>query len=351
MNNDFPRIAIICNSFGPSTKFRKSICEDLLTKGKLAGIYSTNNDRWLIPEYAKRWETKYQHLSFLNLLKLVLRAEQIDVVHGFTHVGNLYAFLLALLTRKKLILTITGMGRIFNNDQSDYKKLIVMTIYRILSLKTKWIIVQNSRDYELFSKYGLHCKLLKTNGSGIPLDHFDGVKKQNNKGKLRIGFFSRALSSKGVDDFYKLATLFGNKYDFLHVGHAGSGKYSEKQIIQTAQECNVSYSGFKTDVREMQLSCDVIFSPSRYREGLSRITVEAMLAGKVLVCRRTSGIEDHITNGINGYIYESEEEMLSIFNDLANIDSSELGNNARRYATETFDVRHVDDIYKKAYLT
>ena len=57
-------------------------------------------------------------------------------------------------------------------------------------------------------------------------------------------------------------------------------------------------------------AADAVLIPSR-DEPLSLVAVEAMSAGKIVICSTACGISDHLTDGVTGYI--ADEATASVF--------------------------------------
>jgi len=359
------RVAIIANSFSATFVFRKSLLEYLKSSGILGPVISSCNDISNVNQDGLNAKLvffdceKFGSLfrSFLGICRL-LRESNVGVIHGFTHIGNLIAWLSSLVNRSGLVLTVTGMGRVFS-CRSFYCRVFqffILAFYWIAKFKASAVIVQNRDDLLLFSQLlgkASKTKLFLTNGSGIDVSHFHGVRPyhfcKNFPGTIVIGFFSRALPEKGVDDFYKLADACSSmaSLKFVHVGHPGVGMYSAENIIATASQMNVEFKDFVVDIRPYLLAVDIVVIPSIYREGLSRLLIEAMLAGKVVIARTTTGVRDHIKTGNNGILYDSD--LKCALETALGQDSNWLRKKARLYAEQNFDVRIVNSVYIKAY--
>jgi len=268
------------------------------------------------------------------------------------------AALLWLFNRGTLVLTITGMGRSFSSTGLKYRffSILILGFYMLAQFAARRMIVQNEDDRKLLARIVLarnKDRIQKTNGSGIDLRHFDDLKTEAGEedAPLRVGFLSRALSEKGVESYYDLAARRGGDPHlvFLHFGHAGRGPFSEDQIRTTAKQSNVIYCGFAPDPRQPLLELDIVVIPSGYREGLSRLCVEAMLAGKLVVARQTAGVRDHLVSGVNAFIYDAPGDLFAAFDAALNSDRAAIRANAQSYAVENFDVEAVDRVYFEAY--
>lgn len=357
------KIAIFSNSFSSTFVFRKSLVEKLSHSGSLSCIVSSGNDlQYAICPVNEHYLVKMR-LTALKFFPSVynvarrIRRDDVTCIHGFTHLGNLLAFLVWLFSSCGLVLTVTGMGRAFSTDRWDnfLVRAPILLFYYVAQIGVDSVIVQNADDEELFRKIfikKMHRKILRTNGSGIALDYFAGVLTDKGRGeRTEVGFFSRALPEKGVESFYRLAADFHGSRDvvFHHWGVAGSGKFSEGSIGEYAARHNVIYHGHTVDAKSSLAVMDIVVIPSFYREGMSRLCIEAMLAGKVVVARSTSGVRDHIINGANGFIYTGDENLGVAFRSVLQSDFLTVGCSAASYAKQAFSAEMVDAVYFQAY--
>ncbi|HRD41260.1 MAG TPA: glycosyltransferase family 1 protein [Prochlorococcaceae cyanobacterium AMR_MDS_5431] len=107
----------------------------------------------------------------------------------------------------------------------------------------------------------------------------------------------------------------------------GDGPYRQQleRIFQGTATNFVGYLGGE-ELASAYASADAFLFPSS-TETLGLVLLEAMAAGCPVVGANRGGIPDIVTNGINGYLYEPEEE-----NSLTTATQKLLGNNEKRLA-------------------
>ena len=66
-------------------------------------------------------------------------------------------------------------------------------------------------------------------------------------------------------------------------------------------EKNVVFTGFWSDVPEITAILDISVLPSFY-EGMGRVVLEAMAAGKPVVASRVGGVPEFVEDGVTGYL-------------------------------------------------
>ena len=345
-------IIIISNTFSSSFVFRYDYIEFLRKNDVLGCVVSTADDRNYVNEIDL--ET-YNGICFKlkNLGQIFRTLKKAKVIHSFTHIGNVLGFLLSLIMGKPQIATITGRGRIYQNKglKNRVFRVILNKMYLYIANSKGILIVQNKTDLSFFKQViGNDKKLLITAGSGISYAEYEKLFSpiQINKKKLILGFMSRALVEKGVHEFYDAALVHSTKnIRFRHVGHAGIGKFGPAEIYETAASFNVEYLPFTNKAFDQIKSMDIIVIPSTYLEGVPRLMIEALCAGKIVIARKTSGIMDYEGVFPNLIIYESDlisaiEICLHNINRIAKcVDTNK--------AFSVFDARKVLKVYKVAY--
>lgn len=361
MTESAPKVAIICNTFSASFVFRKTLIKKLSQAGRLASVVSLVDDSSKLPDGVDQVPriVVSARLSDLRRTAQELRQAETEVCHGFTHAGNMVALALALMLRRPVVMNVTGMGRAFSSKgaRNLLMRFVILGFYTLAQFRVRAVIVQNMDDHALISRVFLpwtRSRILKTNGSGIALNFFAGVEPAQigrSETRLKVGFFSRALPEKGVLNYYALALAYQGlpEVEFFHIGHASTGDFAPERITEHAAASNVTYISFQPDPRPYQLAMDLIVLPSNYREGFSRLCIEAMLAGKVVVAQDTTGVREHVMSGQNGFLYDRPEALPGAFAAALTSNLGAIGAAAQDHALTHFDVATVDETYLNSY--
>lgn len=164
---------------------------------------------------------------------------------------------------------------------------------------------------------------------------------EKNKGQEVAIRAVRELSNRGVNNF-KLLLAGGDP--------TGYSQYLLDLIKNFKISERVEYIGFVSDMKKLRKRVDVelMCAPS---EAFGLVTVEAMLAGNLVIGSDSGATSELIKDGVNGYLYQLNDEV-----DLADkmekiIKNSNLlksmGNKAKEYALNNFtSKRHSDEIIK-----
>lgn len=98
---------------------------------------------------------------------------------------------------------------------------------------------------------------------------------------------------------------------FLFVGEGDARGEIERQIASAGLGGAVTLAGFREDIPEILVACDVLVLPSRV-EGFGYVLAEAMAAGLPVVATNTSSIPEVIEEGVTGYLHpDGDVEVLS----------------------------------------
>jgi len=150
--------------------------------------------------------------------------------------------------------------------------------------------------------------------NGIDVAEFDarppvGIRQEIGvgSGPLLIGCVGRLEEMKGQEYLVRAVKLLGDRggdFRVLLIG-AAEGNYREK-LMALMHELKVEeyfvYLGFRQDTHGIIKELDLLVSASSFGEGLSRVILEAMAAGKPVVATEVGGAAEAIAEGITGYV-------------------------------------------------
>ena len=186
---------------------------------------------------------------------------------------------------------------------------------------------------------------------------YNGVKDKNynieynldeNNNKIKLLFVGRLDKTKGIDILLNIY----NKYKFknLHLYIIGE---SVLDNIEIKSNDNTTYLGWidNKDIDKYYKMCDVVIMPSRW-DGFGLVAVEAMRNSKPVIVSNRGALPELIKNGINGYIFDLDNEN-SLRNILLNLDRSflkKMGMEGRNIYLENYIdrifVKNIYNLYK-----
>jgi len=167
-----------------------------------------------------------------------------------------------------------------------------------------------------------------------------------------IGIFGRLVAWKGHKTYILALAKLKNKgvgFSAIIVGGAGFGggdAYVEelKELVRFygLEDC-VDFLGFRDDVNELMLSCDIICHCSEF-EPFGLVIIEAMMAGRVVIASDVSGPSEIVENNVNGILIKPNDSKVlaeTISHLLGNKNRIEdLAREARKCAKSRFDLEN-----------
>jgi glycosyltransferase involved in cell wall biosynthesis len=301
----------------------------------------------------------------------VFKSVRPDVLLHYTIKPNIYGSMAAGLLGIPVISNISGLGTVFLND--GFSSKIARLLYKIALRTPKKVFFQNAQDRELF----IHSRLVnaqKTDllpGSGIDTARFAPRRQRTPDGTVRFLFIARLVKDKGIGEYVEAARQ-------IHQSHAPEEVLSEEmtndqlpkfQILGayypgnptaiTAAEMKtweaegiVEYLGTSDDVASVIADADCVVLPS-YREGLSRVLLEAAAMGKPIVTTNVPGCREVVDDGVNGYLCGVKDagslaEAIAKMVALSEEARRGMGRKGREKVEREFDEKIVIDRYREA---
>lgn len=221
--------------------------------------------------------------------------------------------------------TVTRRGLYFWHNPSD--SLIKRTLKRVVAwlaivysmgqIKTRWPWPEQMRVYfngqsgkELALSQGTPVGSAAVIPSGLDLDIFTYQPRQALHTPLRFLLPSRIVREKGILDAVELArqlTARGLPVQLDILGEVQSSEYHQSVLAAVREagleECIrllpiVSQDALAALYRE----ADVCFFPTGFRSGRSRVPLEAMASGCLVITYGNEGSREIITDGKTGFV-------------------------------------------------
>lgn len=124
-------------------------------------------------------------------------------------------------------------------------------------------------------------------------------------------------------------------------------------IARNGIQDNVRFLGFKNDAYSYMCIADVVLMCSR-SEGFGRVTVEGMLAGKVIIGARSGATTELVQDGVTGLLYtlgaykELAQKIEYVFNNPAQAEL--MGKSAKEWASAKFSQkRYGEDLMQALF--
>lgn len=260
----------------------------------------------------KRNPMHISNIKALNELIKLQKKNKYNIVHVHTPTAGVYGRLLkAIFPKLKTIYTVHGFH--FYNGAPMINWIIYYPIERIMANFTDIMITMNSEDNERSKKFNVK-KTYRINGVGVDLSKYSlgNYNKDEIRNKLNISTYDfvilmiaevnknknhkqmidaiNILKSRGIDNIKVICAGDGIMLDDIKL------YIKEKNL-----EDNIQMLGFRTDINELIVGCDIGILMS-YREGLPKNIMELMACGKPVIGTNIRGIRDLIEHNVNGYL-------------------------------------------------
>lgn len=270
------------------------------------------------------------------------------------------AFLLPLAllrTKIPIVRTVTGLGTLFMHNTLKYRLLrfVYKFLHRMVGKRVSHTTFQNDEDWGYFLKNNLvttgNSSLIL--GSGIEIDENRSAAPRANKKPVFI-CVARLVYEKGIINYLEAAKMCRDKgfnYSFLLIGPLEEESKRLNATIMDQYAKFVDWLGPRKDVPELMRKSDFFVLPT-FREGLSRVILEACSFGLPVITTDVPGTRDIVRDGIEGLLVPvNQSEKLSE----AMILLGENRNMANRMAlkaferAEAFSLRTVSQDYLNLY--
>jgi len=267
-----------------------------------------------LPSLIRRIDPFQDFRAFIWLCKL-MRKEQPDVVHTHSSKAGLLGRWAAWITGVPFIVH-TPHGHVFFGHFTPLVSKIFLFIERFTSLITDRMITLTEGEKQDYIRLSV-AKPDKafTIHSGVDVDRYMNVQVDIKKKKrslglnpdgLVVGTVGWLLPIKGP---MHLLDAMGNIWqrkstvELVYVGKGDLEETLKQRAVEMGVSKKVKFLGWRDDVPEIMPVFDLFVLPS-LNEGMGRVLVEAMAAGKPVVASNVGGIPDLVHHGQNGFLVE-----------------------------------------------
>ncbi|WP_230772521.1 glycosyltransferase family 4 protein [Sphingomonas sp. Leaf4] len=238
----------------------------------------------------------------------LFRRERPDVYLGWTIKPNVYGSIAAALCGVPAINNISGLGTAFLG--AGWLMHVAGWLYRLGLRRSATVFFQNPTDRDLFVARRLvrveQTALLP--GSGIDGTVFDPARyPQTTSAAFRFLLVARLIRDKGVFEFVEAARAIRTTHPAVRFQILGFLDVANRTAIDRATldgwvaEGLIDYLGAANDVRPFLAQADCVVLPS-YREGTSRVLLEAAAMARPAITTDVPGCRDVVRDGETGLL-------------------------------------------------
>ena len=294
-------------------------------------------------------------LQLIARLYALYRRLQPDIVHHITLRSILYGGVVSLLVRDPAIVNgVTGLGYLFTDDAPTVRAartLVLGGLWAIRRGRRQTYLFQNPDDERLFRRRGIasgsNSRLIK--GSGVDTEQFD-QRPESSEGPVVL-FPARMLWSKGVQEFVDAARIVkesGHEGRFVLVGDVDADNPAgvpSDQIKRWEEQGIIEWWGYQESMPDVFAQSHIVCLPSKYREGVPKVLIEAASCGRPIVTTDMPGCRDIVQDGENGLLVPPNDAgavARAIIQLVEDADlRAEMGTRGRALVQAEFSIDHV----------
>ena len=277
-------------------------------------------------------------------LSRVIREQKPDLIHAHDMRAGFFS---ALCCGK-----IPLVSHIHNNAY-DARGLSPKTVgYLLAGFRAKHIFWVSQSSFDGYAFHKLFARKSSVLYNVIDTDEIDTkLSQDSNTYDYDLIYVGRLTYQKNPQRLLRLCARLKESKPDLKVAIVGTGEL-EEELKALSQELNledtVHFLGFQPNPIKMVAGSKAMILTSRW-EGTPMCALEAMALGTPVVSTPSDGMKDLLTDGVSGYLTESDEQMavdlLKIFTQPEH--RQLLAENARK----KFDSLNDGEAYKRAIRT
>jgi len=265
-----------------------------------------------IPSLLRRISPMNDLHAFWDLFRII-KAHKPDLVHTHTSKAGILGRMAAALAGVPLIVH-TPHGHVFFGHFSPALSRVFLWVERLFGALTDRIIVltdAEGNDYTDRKVYDA-AKLARVH-SGVDIEKFESstvgvIEKKRALGlapnRVVVGFVGWLLPIKGPLYLLKAMQEVWQDYEDIDLVFIGKGELDvdlRAAALKAGANGRVHFLGWRNDIEEIMPLFDIFVLPS-LNEGMGRVLVEAMAAGRPIVASDTGGIPDLVQHNYNGLL-------------------------------------------------
>ena len=290
--------------------------------------------------------------SFIKLYRKI----KPDFIFHYTIKPNIYGSIASWVNRTPSIIVTTGLGHLF-----QFRNLLVrwttLFFYRFATFLAKevWFLNDNDRDIFLYKRIVGKGKTKILKSEGIDTEWFKPQKEKKFYIE-RFLFAGRLIWDKGVKEYVEAARIIKEKYPkvkfeilgFIDQSNPRSVPYS--YIDKWQKKKVIKYLGETTDIRPYIEKATCLVFPSYYREGVSRVLMEAASMETPIITTDNVGCREIVDHDRTGIIVEPGNipSLVSALENIINLDADDkviMGKLARKKMIKQFTIEKITAEY------
>lgn len=288
-------------------------------------------------------------LSFWNATRAISMAIKPDVLIAFGLKNSITSLFINVC---KKVSFLTGFGNLYVSG--GWKKLLFLVCIQIIQFKFCQVWVLNRADYEVLTGfYKKNEKVHLIPGEGFDFADYP-MRVTNSRCEFDFIYIGRLVEDKGARRFLRVGMeIVKFKPDArIRIFGPEDPAFESKLSIEEKNFFDKIYGGELGHSASVLQRSKFLILPS-LREGLSRVSMEAMATGCIVVGSAVPGIEDLIQPGYSGFLFrlsDDDNQVVDFLLQIHEISDADLNNvrqNAHRFLVTNFNTKEVLSHYLK----
>ncbi len=267
-------------------------------------------------------EGRRTFLEIVGSAARMARMREPHILHSHRYKENIISYLVSITLRENAALVSTqhGMPELYDGEPGLLQRLKSSANYRLLASRfDKTVAVSSDIKESLIRDYGFQEKHLETIRNGIVVPEVRD--RSGEKDSFVIGSAGRFFPVKDYPLMVEVAKEVSAKIDKIRFELAGEGPMLgdiQGLINKHGLEGRFVLRGFIHDVSTFYEGLDVYLNTSLH-EGIPMSILEAMAHGVPPVVPKVGGLEEIVTDGVDGYLVDARnpgdfaERCLSLY--------------------------------------
>lgn len=307
----------ICLGFGPTSESRMTASERIAVQKNLRTATESGVELMMMGHLFRQLNPFRDFLAFLEILSS-LRRYRPHILHTHSSKAGILGRLAALAARIPVVVH-TPHGHVFYGHFSKFTSTLFLYIERLIDRYTDVTVTLTQGEWDDYvnMRVTTQHKMVKIH-SGVDINRFSTACHNTDEKRASLGIDAGAsiigtvgwlLPIKGPDVLLGAMNDVWNDHPETHIVFVGKGLMEEelRRIVEiSGKERFVHFLGWRDDIWDIMPLLDIFVLPSR-NEGMGRVVVEAMAAGKPVIGSNVGGIPDLIEHSVNGLLFPSED--------------------------------------------
>lgn len=263
-----------------------------------------------------------KNIKAIKKLTENLKKNDYDLIHTHTPVGSVITRLACKFAKTKAKVIYTCHGFHFYKGCPLYYWMIFYPIEKHLMKYTDFLLVMNSEDYNFAKKHFKNINVKYINGAGFNKERLqtsttkselDELNKEYGlqEGDFIVSYIAEYSKRKRQIQLIKELAKTDIRNQNIKVLLIGDdilkGKVQEEIKKKKLDKC-IKTIKFTKQINKFLDASDIVISASR-QEGLPLNILEAIYKKKIVIATNCRGNRDLITEGKNGFIVNSVDEI------------------------------------------